>query len=89
MVLLAVSVVAGAVLTARGARFFDVTVGLGLLLAAGYYVYTIVTGQVTALVPGEPGSGVLPGRRRPTTTHRRFIGPILSPGQVDPPLGLL
>lgn len=61
VVLLALSVVAGAVLTARGARFSDVAIGLGLLLAAGYYVYAIVTGQVTALVPGERGSGVLPG----------------------------
>ncbi|MEJ7774175.1 MAG: cytochrome c biogenesis protein CcdA [Nocardioidaceae bacterium] len=61
VVLLALSVVAGAVLTARGARFFDVAIGLGLLLAAGYYAYTIVTGQVTALVSGERGSGVLPG----------------------------
>lgn len=60
-VLLAVAAVAGAVLNAKGARFFDVVIGLGLLVAASYYTYILVTGQVTGLLPGEPGSDLLPG----------------------------
>jgi cytochrome c biogenesis protein CcdA len=39
----------------------DIVVGLMLLAAAIFYVYRVASGQVTTLLPGEPGSGLLPG----------------------------
>ena len=44
----------------NGGRMLDVVVGLGLLAAAGYYGYLMATGQISALLPGEAGSTVLP-----------------------------
>lgn len=38
----------------------DLVVGLLLLAGAAYYVYAIATGTVTTVLPGEPGSTVLP-----------------------------
>jgi cytochrome c biogenesis protein CcdA len=38
----------------------DLLVGGLLLAGAGYYVYAIATGAVTTVLPGEPGSAVLP-----------------------------
>ncbi len=31
-----------------------------LLAAAGYYLFQVLTGDVIATVPGDPGSGTLP-----------------------------
>lgn len=39
----------------------DVLAGALFLAAAGYYLYRVLSGDVTTLLPGEPGSGVLPG----------------------------
>lgn len=42
-------------------RRLDVLAGLLFTVAASYYVFRVAAGDVTTLVPGEPGSGVLPG----------------------------
>jgi cytochrome c biogenesis protein CcdA len=39
----------------------DLIVGVMFVAAALFYVYRVVTGEVTTLLPGEPGSGMLPG----------------------------
>jgi cytochrome c biogenesis protein CcdA len=39
----------------------DLVVGVMLLAAAAFYVYRVASGDVTTLLPGEPGSGTLPG----------------------------
>lgn len=38
----------------------DLLVGVLLLLGTAYYVFRIISGDVTTLLPGEPGSTVLP-----------------------------
>ena len=38
----------------------DLLVGVLLLAGAAYYAYAIATGAVTTVLPGEPGSTVLP-----------------------------
>ena len=38
----------------------DTIVGVLFLIAAAYYVVRVLSGDVSAAVPGEPGSGVLP-----------------------------
>lgn len=38
----------------------DLAVGVMLLLGAAYYVFRIVNGDVTTLLPGEVGSSILP-----------------------------
>lgn len=38
----------------------DLVVGVMLLLGAGYYIFRIFNGDVTTLLPGEPGSTILP-----------------------------
>lgn len=40
-------------------RRLDLVVGV-LFVAAAYYVFRIVSGDVTTNLPGEPGSGLLP-----------------------------
>ncbi len=42
-------------------RRLDLLVGLLFLVAGGYYLYRVRAGEVTTLLPGEPGSGLLPG----------------------------
>lgn len=39
----------------------DLVVGVMLVAAAGFYIYRVISGDVTTLLPGEPGSSVLPG----------------------------
>lgn len=41
-------------------RRLDLVVGVLFLAAAAYYVFRIVSGDVTTKLPGEPGSGLLP-----------------------------
>ena len=38
----------------------DVAAGLLFVVAAGYYLYRVVNGDVSTSLPGEPGSGLLP-----------------------------
>lgn len=38
----------------------DLLVGVMFLLASAFYVYRLLTGQVSTLLPGEPGSKFLP-----------------------------
>lgn len=42
-------------------RRLDVVAGLLFTVAAGYYLYRVAAGDVSTLLPGEPGSGLLPG----------------------------
>ena len=42
-------------------RRLDLLVGLLFIIAGGYYLYRVLVGDVTTLLPGEPGSGLLPG----------------------------
>ncbi len=42
-------------------RRLDLLVGLLFLVAGGYYLYRVRAGDVTTLLPGEPGSGLLHG----------------------------
>lgn len=42
-------------------RRLDLLVGVILILAGGYYLYRVLAGDVTTLLPGEPGIGKLPG----------------------------
>lgn len=48
--------------TAGGAAFrrLDLIVGTLFLLAAAYYLFRVVNGDVSWKLPGEPGSGLLP-----------------------------
>ena len=41
-------------------RRLDVLVGALFVLGAAYYLYRVVNGDVTTVLPGEPGSGLLP-----------------------------
>ncbi len=41
-------------------RRLDTVVGGLFLLAAAYYAWRLLSGGVSTLLPGEPGSGVLP-----------------------------
>lgn len=38
----------------------DLIVGAMFLLASAYYLYRVLSGEVTTKLPGEPGSGLLP-----------------------------
>jgi cytochrome c biogenesis protein CcdA len=61
--LLAIAAVGGRVLpTGRDVPWhrLDTVVGGLFLIAAAYYVVRVLSGDVTTVVPGEPGSGVLP-----------------------------
>lgn len=61
--LLGIAAVGGRVLpTGRDVPWgrLDRIVGALFLIAAGYYVVRVLSGAVTTVVPGEPGSGVLP-----------------------------
>lgn len=42
-------------------RRLDLLVGLLFVAAGGYYLYRVLAGDVSTLLPGEPGSGLLPG----------------------------
>lgn len=60
-VLLGVSALAGRLLLRpRGARTFDIIVGLALVAAAAYYAYRVLGGDMSTVPPGAPGSNVLP-----------------------------
>jgi len=41
-------------------RRLDVVIGVLFLAAAGYYLFRVLTGEVTTSLPGEPGSPLLP-----------------------------
>jgi predicted permease len=38
----------------------DRVVGALLLVAGAYYLWRVLSGEVSTLLPGEPGSGLLP-----------------------------
>lgn len=38
----------------------DLVVGALFVLAAAYYLYRVLNGDVSTKLPGEPGSGLLP-----------------------------
>lgn len=38
----------------------DLVVGVMFLLASAFYLYRVLSGEVTTKLPGEPGSGLLP-----------------------------
>jgi cytochrome c biogenesis protein CcdA len=60
-VMLATAALGGRLLVRPGGvRIFDVLVGVSLLGAAAYHTYLVATGRVSAVLPGEPGSTVLP-----------------------------
>ncbi len=42
-------------------RRLDLLVGLLFIIAGAYYLYRVLVGDVTTVLPGEPGSGLLPG----------------------------
>lgn len=62
LVLLGVSTFAGElVVRPRGARAVNMIVGSALLAVAAVYGYLLLTGQISSIEPGAPGSGQLPG----------------------------
>lgn len=61
--LLATAGVGARLLPAAGGAAFrrlDLIVGTLFLLAAAYYLFRVVNGDVSTQLPGEPGSGILP-----------------------------
>lgn len=62
-VLLATAGVGARLLPAAGGvpfRRLDLIVGTLFLLAAAYYLFRVMNGDVSSKLPGEPGSGLLP-----------------------------
>lgn len=60
-ILVAAAAVGGRLLLRPGgARLFDTLVGAALLAASAYYLWLVVTGRVSAVLPGEPGTTLLP-----------------------------